>query len=40
MPTAPCYEVFASNGYGASVANFSQISLAGYAIALTIGIAG
>jgi protocatechuate 3,4-dioxygenase beta subunit len=61
MPEAPCYEVFASTGYSASVANFNQISLAtdnvfsdgatletptisgsvsaGYAIALTIGIA-
>ena len=28
MPQAPCYEVFASTGYGASVANFNQISLA------------
>jgi len=62
MPEAACYEVFASSGYSASVANFNQISLAtdnvfsdgatletptisgsvsaGYAIALTIGIAG
>lgn len=61
MPTAACYEVFASTGYSASVANFNQISLgtdnvfsdgatletptisgsvgAGYAIALTVGVA-
>ena len=61
MPEAPCYEVFASTGYSASVANFNQISLAtdnvfsdgatletptisgsvsaGYALALTVGIA-
>jgi protocatechuate 3,4-dioxygenase beta subunit len=62
MTAAPCYEVFASDGYSASVANFNQVSLAsdnvfsdgatletptitgsvaaGYALALTIGIAG
>ena len=62
MTAAPCYEVFASTGYSASVANFNQVSLAsdnvfsdgatletptitgsvsaGYALALTVGIAG
>jgi protocatechuate 3,4-dioxygenase beta subunit len=62
MTAAPCYEVFASTGYSASVANFNQVSLAsdnvfsdgatletptitgsvaaGYALALTVGVAG